>query len=279
MNDKRELVTDTNLNVLRVKKLENYIFEGSEGKVYALDDNSAVKIFKLDKDNIDFSNKFAKIEMLSKLSDPSFTFPKGLVTLDGLYKAGYYMKRIVQHPIIGSFAELGKIKKLPLDNPLEFLFDILIKTSDALDRAHSLGLIVGDIKWGNILIDKDLNPIFVDTDNYAYDCFGFDVRPIVTYRLFEMYKEYYSSLDNDNFLFGYMAMRELFGYFGVTLNDTESCFCNAMQYIDSELREEIRTILSDSYDKPSIGSVLKRVKNRQEFIKLPKYSQFNILMF
>ena len=46
MNDKRELVTDTNLNVLRVKKLENYIFEGSEGKVYALDDNP-INLLKL----------------------------------------------------------------------------------------------------------------------------------------------------------------------------------------------------------------------------------------
>ncbi len=275
----RELATDTNLNVLRVKNLENYIFEGSEGIVYGWNDSTAVKIFKFAETDFDFSNKFAKIESLSKLSDPSFTFPRGIVTIDGLYKAGYYMKRIIQHPLVKSYAKLGKIKNITSKNSLEILFDILIKTSDALERAHKLGLVVGDIKWGNILIDKDLNPVFVDTDNYAYDCFGFDVRPNVTYRLPEMYEDIYSPLDNDNFLFGYMAMRELFSYYGVTLNDTENSFKKAMQYIDLEAKDEIRAILSDSHDKPAIGPVLKRVKNRQEFIKLPKDAQFNILTF
>ena len=183
------------------------------------------------------------------------------------------MRRIITHPVVKSFAYLRHVPNL------DILFDILIKACDALDRAHDRGIIVGDIKWGNILIDTSLNPIFIDTDNYAFANFGFDVRPNVTYRLEEIFEEEFSYYDNDQFLLAYMVMRELFSYHGITFMDTMTSFEKAMDYIniDNSSKDELKAIFSNEHDKPSIGPILKRVKNRDKFINVPSNASFNLL--
>ena len=59
---------------------------------------------------------------------------------------------------------------------LQTKLDLLIQVDPAIQRAHNIGLALGDIKPNNILNAENGTPIFIDTDNYAYKHLSFDIK-------------------------------------------------------------------------------------------------------
>lgn len=233
---------------------------GSEGSVYRYNSEYAFKIFNYYNKKRSLIKKFQKIELLAKLEDKSFAFPIGLVGFENRLKEGYYMNIVEVHKDYPSFMQLWNIKDR------QTLFDIVIKADAAMQRAHKMGIIMGDIKENNILIDENNNPIFIDTDNYAYGDFKFDLYPYVIKNLKNYYGKKFSLIDTDKYLYALMVLKYMFSF---------RCYVKlfTMNYkaiinswgIDPELKEGLIDIFSDSEDKPYIGPILKRINPEQKF--------------
>lgn len=238
------------------------IGSGIEGCVYNYQDSYALKHLSLFRIleryfRIDFSNKFKKLEKLSLLEDESFCFPIGLLEFEDLCFEGYFMKLIKSDKSKKDFNFLSKLKDK------DEVSSYLIEADSAIKRAHSLGLILGDIKEENILIGDDGKVYFIDTDNYSYQDFGFDLVPKSAMMLKNIYGRDFDSWDNDKFLFTLMAIKIMTGdsFLSSQLRDTSLLDLAISKLdLDKEVKEGLRLILSDADDKPYFSQVytLKR---------------------
>ena len=257
----------TNLPVIIVNEKElthkhPLLGMGAEGYVYKYDDNYAIKIFR----EMDFNygykeiQKMAKIAKLSELKDESFCFPIGLVGFEDYSKHGYYMKYIKAHPDHKGFDYFKSV------NDNEILLEVLMKANDALERIHKKGVIIGDLRASNIIIDTNNNPIYIDTDNYMYSNFIFDLTPNRANTLEDIYGAYPNLEDNDKLLFAIMALEALTGDSGFNIHQSKEGFDFLIKElkIDKETREIIEAIFSDSENKPYMGPALKRINPKQK---------------
>ena len=256
---------NTKLPVLLVDRdeLRHYsqIGFGDEGAIYKYSDRIAIKTFEFTSDKDSLFRKFEKIELLGKLSDDAACFPIGLVGYENMKKEGYYYKLVKTNPNIKDFDYLDILKDK------KRVLEYILKAEDALKRFHEMGLILGDIKGDNIMIDADDNIKFVDTDNWMYGDFGFDLVPSRAKWLWEIYNKKLPLKDNDIFVFAIMAISYLINN-EIYYHRTPEYFEKFIEYLSvtREIKEGFRAIFSDATNKPYIGDILKNIDLENEII-------------
>ena len=246
---------------------------GFEGDVYKYDENLAFKIYPELISKKVRKNKFAKIALLSQLTDESFTFPLGIVYNNNNRKIGYLMKYINTPYKYKNFDDLRFYQLY--DKLLEYI----IKLSNALERAHQYGITIGDLRSENILIDENNNPIFIDTDNYAYQNYYYNLISYHSYYLCNTFRKSFSQVENDKYLLAIISMQLYTPGIVISNNQTDRFYREMIRLMDipSESKEELRQIFSDAYDKPYIGPVLKRINPKTKLLSSDSISKLNCL--
>ena len=263
----KDSLYNTNLPVLKIEKYKRYkdypqIGFGSEGSVHKYNDDIAFKTFDFTTEKNKLPRKFEKIEALGQLHDSSACFPMGLVGYEDEKKEGYYCELVKSKAdvTIEDFDDLRYLKDT------KKILEYIIKANEAIKRFHKKGLILGDIKGDNIMIDCDDNVKFVDTDNWKYNEFDFDLDPIRTKWLSELYEKDFSLQDSDKFVFASLCM-QLF-LFGTVIRLNDSYFQYMINHLNvsKETKEALMIIFSDSNNKPYIGDVIKNIDTEEEII-------------
>lgn len=264
----RKNCTDSNhrdifINVDKLNDKYKRIGRGCEGKIYRYNSKYSLKIFH---------NREFKMDQLQKISamfnekDPSFCFPMGFVKdYDGNI-LGYYTELVKYYKALKDFNSLERYDDLSL------IIDYIIQADNAIRRAHDNRIILGDIKGDNIMINKKGIIKFVDTNNYKYKDFDFNLKPINSMYLNRAYKNN-NLKDNDIFIFS------LFSLFLLTKNYVFSGLSSAKAYnrtinkwdINGELKEGLELIFSDYENKPYFGDILK-LFTEEDFVKIKKKS-------
>lgn len=272
MSSSNECLCDTKISTIEVCKYElgtKYpeIGNGDESTVYNYNDKYAIKIFSLFR-TLDYfygealKRKFQKIERMSSLKDEAFCFPLGLVGFETKLKEGCYTNLVKCHQELKSFK--GLLSLYDKNKVLEYI----LKADSAMKRIHTKDVIIGDIKNSNILIDINNNIKFIDTDNYVYQDFGFDLYPDRANLLTEKYGKCSSLKDNDIFVFSIMALNILteneFFVLSKTIDDLNTIIKNLN--VDKKTKEGLSIIFSDSENKPYFGEVFSKMKSNQKLI-------------
>ncbi len=78
-------------------------------------------------------------------------------------------------PYIKDSVELKEIEKLNIDQ--DSLIEIMYQLSQTLEQMHQKNIIYGDISESNIIVDKTLNPYFVDMDGALVNNIGISNIP------------------------------------------------------------------------------------------------------
>lgn len=235
---------------------------GSEGRVYSYQDKYAIKIFPpaLWDSPYKLKRKMDKIEEMTSLSDPSFAFPLGIVSLSNEDRDGYYMHLIeTEHTGFQQRSFLHLMK----EQDEEKIKKILVKADYALQRLHLMGCAVGDLRGSNILIDKQDNPIYVDTDNYIYRYYTYDLIPDRAGCFYSMFGGRVTAYaDNDKLLFALMALQLLTKeediFYFTQLGEVVKENVKELR-MDKEAREVLDCIFSDAENKPYIGNVIPKI--------------------
>jgi len=180
-------------------QLKECIGSGGEGKIYKTDTNMVCKIYKKDKLIKETEDKL-KLMMSGKLNCSGITFPKELVYSNDKF-VGYLMNKaegdilqsILIKPIL--FEKFPEWKKLDL-------VKLSLKILKKIEYLHSKNIIIGDINLQNILLDKNQEVYFVDTDSYQIENYPCKVGTI----LFtppelqgKSYKEFLRTKKHENF--------------------------------------------------------------------------------
>lgn len=247
-----------------------YLGQGHEGIVYRFDSQTAIKIFKPFDNRYYQKLKFQKVKVFSQFTDPSFTFPKGLVEFETHTKEGYYKNLVDVHSKYPTFDALSDYpnchKKL----------DIILSGDSAIKRAHSTGLVLGDIKKENLLIDRDLNPVFVDCDNYAGLGFGFDLLPYRIRRLTEIHGKDFSVQDSDKFLYAVKALHIIIGY-PISRMPKEFYYELVMKLnVSLAVKNGLLEIFSDMRNKPYVGDIIKEINPEEKILSLENASKLGL---
>lgn len=233
---------------------------GGEGDVYQYNRKTAIKLFEPFSHRERLPQKYQKIEKMTELEDPSFCFPKGFVRYEDGSLQGYYMDRVISDDEYQDFDDF----RICIDR--NRVFKTLDKAGKAIKRIHSKNVIIGDLRPFNILVDQNGNPIFVDTDNYAYDGYGFDIVGCEMGLYERLYRKKISRIDNDRFLYCLLCLM----YFGLDYkiySRRDIAYYQKMIAImkaDKEVKELIWEILSDSSNKPYFDDVLKMLDPNKE---------------
>lgn len=227
---------------------------GEEGIIYKYNNKKAIKTFDNFEDREKLTSKFKKIEELSRLKDKSFCFPQGLVGYLDLKKEGYYMDLVEPMKKCQNFSELNNLKDM------KKILEYILLADKAIKRIHKNGIIIGDIKDDNIMIDKCGEIKFIDTDNYAYGDYDFDLLPCRSHWLSRTYGKDFSGKDNDIFVFTIMALQHLINK-NIKIYRSDDYFKQLIKYLDvsQEVKDGLRIILSDAENKPYVGKVLKKI--------------------
>lgn len=264
----RKNCTDSNhrdifINVDKLNDKYKRIGRGCEGRIYRYNHKYSLKIFH----NREFKmDQLQKISAMFNENDPSFCFPIGFVKdYDGNI-LGYYAELVKYYKSLKDFNSLERYDNLSL------IIDYIIQADDAIRRAHDNRIILGDIKGDNIMINKKGIIKFVDTNNYKYKDFDFNLKPINSMYLNRAYKNN-NLKDNDIFIFS------LFSLFLLTKNYVFSGLSSAESYnrtinkwdINRELKEGLELIFSDYENKPYFGDILK-LFTEEDFAKIKKKS-------
>lgn len=259
------MLSDTNIPTLIVSKYdlgEVYpgIGYGSEGTVYNYNGEYALKTFSLFRameyfyqERVDL--KFRKVEELSKLSDKSICFPLGIFGYRDLFMEGCYYPLITYEVGLKDFEDLSLVSNRGIQN------DYLIKGDSMIKRAHDMGLIIGDVKADNIMINEDGNTVLVDVDNCAYGDYPFSLFPDRISVLENMYGKEFDYKDTDIMLYTMMSLRILFKDKRFGLDKTREGLDMAINSlpVNREIKEYISLLLSDAPNKPYVGPVLQKI--------------------
>ena len=232
---------------------------GEEGLVFRYDRKTAIKVFECFEEREKLKNKFAKIEELARLKDENFCFPKGLVGYLNLKKEGYFMDLVNPNPGCYDFSRLDRLKDM------KKVLEYIITADKAIQRIHKKGLILGDIRDDHILIDKSNTIKFVDTDNYMYLDYYYDLVPGRASWLYHTYGKKPSAVDNDIFVFTIMALQHIVSGTIIKMQRNDNYFKELINSLDvnKEVKEGLRLILSDAEDKPYLGKVLKKISENE----------------
>lgn len=266
---------DTKLPVLKIVSADvgtkyEYIGSGEEGIVYKFDERTAIKIFRPFDNRFYRGLKFQKVETYVRFDDDAFTYPIGLVGYEDEQKEGYYMGLVHVHEKYPTFNTL-----VHYPNP-EQKMGIILDGDRAIRRAHHKGLFLGDIKNKNILIDRDLNIIFADTDNFGGLGFGHDVEPLRANWLAQTYGQTFSKKDIDKFLYALKAIHIIIGYPIYEL--PKEFYYELIMKLDVSIsiKNGLLEIFSDLREKPYIGEVLKDVDPSVKILSLENATKLNL---
>lgn len=140
-----------------------------------------------------------------------------------------------------------------------------------------MGLILGDIKGNNIMIDYNENVRFVDTDNWKYNDYDFDVYPCRAYWLNNIFNKNFSLIDNDRFVFAMMILQYFIDGDIIILHQSDEYFKRLIDSmnVSKEIKDGLRLIFSDANEKPYIGPILKRINPEQEIISKKAIHRIN----
>ena len=135
--------------------------------------------------------------------------------------------------------------------------EYFIKADEAMQRIHKLGIAIGDIRENNILIDKNDNPVFIDTDNYSYFDSKYNFDDIRLHWLEMIYHKKFSKMDIDKYLYALMIMDTFSYYANLYEMQSDEFFEDyiSLLNVDNETKEGLRLIFSDSHDKPYIRQI------------------------
>lgn len=235
---------------------------GSEAEVRKYGEKIAIKNFIFFEDKIKLVRKFKKIELLGKLHDEAACFPLGFFESKSGKNQGYYCDLV--NPL-KKYKDFDYLLNL---SDTEILLNFIIAADDAIQRFHKMGLILGDIKGDNIMIDHNKKVKFVDTDNWMYQDYGFDVIPYRSTLLNETFNKEFSLIDNDRFVFAMMAIQYFASGTIISLFKSDSYFKKLIEYmdVDQEVKDGLRLIFSDSNEKPYIGPILKKINPEQKIL-------------
>ncbi len=249
-----------------------YISSGEEGVLYKYDNAEALKIFSfyMNQDMID--HKFNKLEELGRIKDKNFCFPKNIVGFLDLKKQGYGMELVSPYRKCKDFSELDNL--LDMKKILEYI----MIADKAIERIHKKGVILGDIRDDHIMINKAGEVKFIDTDNYAYGDYGFDIQPTRSNWLKRIYNHDFDPKDNDIFVYAIIALQHFVKGSTIRLNRTDEYFKELINCLNvsQEVKEGLRLILSDAERKPYLGKVLKKVDFENEFTSQKDISFLNL---
>lgn len=236
---------------------------GEEGSVFKYDEKTAIKVFEFFEKREKLTNKFAKIEELARIKDKNFCFPKGLVGYLNLKKEGYYMDLINPNPSCYDFSRLDGLKDM------KKVLEYIMIADKAIGRIHKSGITLGDIRDDHILIDKSGEVRFVDTDNYAFLDYDYDLIPGRRNWFKRTYDKETSRIDNDIFVYTIVALQHLVTGSIVRLHMSDEYFVKVINALDvsQEVKDGLRLILSDAENKPHLNKVLKRVNPDIELTK------------
>lgn len=230
---------------------------GIEGEVYRCY-NLALKMFDLFPHTKSLSQKFKKIELLGQLQDNAACFPRGFVGYSSKKIEGYFCELVEPNNQYKDFDSKTLFMLKDIRKKLQYI----IEADEAIQRFHKMGLILGDIKGNNIMINPKGKIKFVDTDNWMYKNYGFDVNPIRSKWLQLLYNKDFSLIDNDKFAFSMMAIQILLNLsFSNPKNISDKYFQYMIHLLEvkNETKELLRIIFSDAKDKPYIGDILKNI--------------------
>ena len=237
-----------------------FLGHGAEGIVVKYDEKTALKILnscRYSEEKIE--KKLEKIELLGQLSDESACFPKGIIKDEEGKKIGYTLNLVNPHPETKNFEELAKLKQLK-----EKLLYI-IQASRDIERFHKTGLVLGDISGENIMIDENGKIRFIDTDNWMFGGYKFDIESNRMEILKKRYSKKLCLEDNDRFLLALLAIEIIQGNkIGRIPSDKE--FGNIIEKlkVSKETKDGLRSIFSDAHDKPYIGEILSALSEKEE---------------
>lgn len=249
---------------------------GDEGDVYKYDDETSFKIYR---DECLTNEKAEKIRILTEEQENNFIFPNGYAFVENIdtretLLRGETFQTVHKNEIHRDMDELGEI----LD--LKTKIDICLKASKALERIHKKGYIIGDVKGQNILIDKFNEPQYIDTSNYMFKDYNFDLLPSY---LMDKFKSIFNCeigfLDIDKFLFGILTIEILLenvdllnvkdpGMFFIIIDNLN---------IDNHSKNLLKYIFSDSFDKPYITDVLESI-NQETIMDKAKIKDLKITL-
>ena len=190
---------NTTLPILIIEEEKRYkeypqIGFGDEASIHKYNEQIAFKTFDFMRDKEKLPRKFEKIELLGQLSDVAACFPIGLVGYEDKKKEGYYYNLVNPLKNYKDFDYLQFLKNT------RQLLGYIIQADEAIQRFHKMGIILGDIKGDNIMLDCNGNVKFVDTDNWMYNDYSFDVYPGRADWLSTNFNKKFSLIDNDRFV-------------------------------------------------------------------------------
>ena len=235
---------------------------GDEASIHKYNEQIAFKTFDFMRDKEKLPRKFEKIELLGQLSDVAACFPIGLVGYEDMKKEGYYYNLVKPLKNYKDFDYLQFLKDT------RQLLGYIIQADEAIQRFHKMGIILGDIKGDNIMIDCNGNVRFVDTDNWMYNDYGFDVYPGRADWLSDNFNKKFSLIDNDRFVFAMMAIQYFIDGDIIRLHHSDVYFKKLIEFMDvsQEVKDGLRLIFSDANEKPYIGPILKKINPEQKII-------------
>lgn len=264
---KMDELYNTSLPTLEVEKEKcgkDYpqIGHGCEAVIYRYNEEIALKDFKFITDKKKLMRKFEKIELLGKLHDPSACFPTGIFGYTNKKKEGYFLDLVPYFPKCKDFEALQFLKDT------KKLIEYIIQADQAIQRFHKVGIILGDIKENNIMIDENGFVKFVDTDNWNYDGYDFDIEPCRASWLKNTFQKDFSPLDNDRFVFAMMAIQYFVDGSVIRLHKSDVYFKTMIELmnVSQEVKDGLRLIFSDAFNKPYIGSILTKIDPNQKIL-------------
>ncbi len=229
---------------------------GDEGTVYNYRNQYAFKRFKLFRDmeyyyRARLELKFKKIEELSKLTDEQMVFPLGIFGYSESDMEGYYMR------IVASNDDFFSLYNMPLDKQIE----MLIKGDEVIHRAHDMGLVIGDIKENNIMIE-DGKPILIDLDNAAYGDYQYDLLPERSFCYYYVHGKEGPIRDNDIMLYTLMCLKMIFKDREFDYRQCREILWDLVDHlpVSNEIKDDIWVLLSDSLNKPYVSPVLAKIR-------------------
>lgn len=263
----KDELNNTTLSTLIIEEKKLYfeypqIGYGDEGSIHKYNDQVAFKVFIFTKDKEKLPKKFKKIELLGQLHDDAACFPIGLVGYEDRKKEGYYYDLVNKHQKYKDFWYLRFLKDI------RQLIEYIIQADEAIQRFHKMGAIIGDIKGENILIDINGNVKFVDTDNWMYNGYDFDLEPCRATWLNKTFNKNFSLIDNDRFVFAMMALQYFVDGDIISSHHSDKYFKKLIEFmnVSQEVKDGLRLIFSDANEKPYIGPILKKINPEQQIL-------------
>lgn len=168
-------ITELNRQGLRVQKqpirLSSCLGSGGEGGVYAIA-GSEDRVAKLYHQALD-KNKSEKLEVMAENKGRSLlkisAWPLEVVTDKNGRTRGFVMGRLDREwkPVVELYNPGSRRKSFP-QTDWRFLVRAALNTARAFGYLHRHHCIVGDVNYGNLLVDNQARTKFIDCDSFQF---------------------------------------------------------------------------------------------------------------